>query len=178
MTITTATHVRIIDGLNGSFEHSCVIECEQDPACGDVIIAGTDSQQQAWAMSLRCVEDMMTNPQVYEDSGLVLHGTHVLDDDLLAELFGPGRGMPTDTTFYTDLETNGYTLADLGETDDTGFVAVAHHRESGDVDVLSAQMLHDFARNPEKVTEAGLKLYGTHVLPEAILVALFAEDGE
>ncbi len=175
--------------LHGSFAWSCHHEHEgHSPKngflylmpdsgkvlCGVGVIAGTDKNNHPYIFGLGCAEDVFTNPDMYEDDGLELHGTHELDDDLLAEAGLPDRYSATGVYPNSDIGGEIVELS-LNGDDDSAFV-VAATTADGELAVLSANLFHDLIKQPHRVEELGYTLWGTHVLPQFVLADLFGED--
>lgn len=157
-------------GLHGSFAWSCATEgCAEDDAsnCSGVpFIAGISDQ--GTHVYAECVADILTNPQVYADENLVLHGTHLLTDELLQETYGDDHGMPpADSTYYDRIGT----FVDVDVDDNTEIVAVAIDTRTDSAIFLNVDVLLDILDNPNDY--ADYVLYGTHILPEHVLTELF-----
>lgn len=58
------------------------------PTKAPVLIVATSADKQQFSLlCLECAEDVMERPDAKGNKGVVLHGTHILDDEMLREIY-------------------------------------------------------------------------------------------
>lgn len=171
--------------MHGSFVWSCNHEHGddryKDPIynCTTVIVAGTDQNDGTHAYGLGDIQDMIVNPDQYDEK-VELHGTHELTDEQLNELScggeifmgrGPDGNLPDGVKLLDAPVEIGW-----GANDDSEFVVCGVNFEN-ELVVISTLAFHEYAKFPTQIAADGVaKLYGTHVLPESTLDMLFGDD--
>ena len=173
-----------VAGLHGSFVFSCNHEHGddryKDPVyrCSVVIVAGTDQNDGKHAYGLGDVEDLIVNPDMYEEK-VELHGTHELTDEQLDELSVDGEifmGRGPDGNLPDGIDLDEVLELTAGADDESEYV-VAGVSHDNKLVVLTTLLFHEIAKNPASMADRGIaQLYGTHVLPEGLLAALFDDD--
>ncbi len=178
----------LAEGLHGSLAWSCHHEHEgYSPRKGDrylsengsvicspPVIAATDKRNQAHLYGIGCVQDIVVNPDAYAGEGIQLHGTHELDDELLAEAQLPGRHSATEC--YSNAYDGGELVELSASDDDDSQFVVAAVTADGELAVVSHLLFEQLIREPAKLEELGLTLHGTHVLPVNFIADLFGTD--
>jgi transcription initiation factor TFIID subunit TAF12 len=69
------------------FAWDCRVECGADNPDVEIVIVGIDNKGNTGLYCAGCAGDIIQNPQMHEDDGIMLYGTHILADQVLREVF-------------------------------------------------------------------------------------------
>jgi hypothetical protein len=135
-----------------------------------IVLAGTDKWGRRTLYCAGCAEDLVSHPELHE--GSVLVPTNLLDEEELAEIFGPDWRDGNADWEPGDLRDDCRTDC-LLRNPDAAIVAVYVNRHRGHLGTVCTDLTcyREIQGHPNDYA-----MYGTHTLPEWLLAELFPAE--
>jgi hypothetical protein len=148
-------------------EWDCREECILDFPDTKITLVGIDQNGATHLFDPRCASDIVKNPQMYEDEGLTLHGTHILSDEALRQIFPDDDEVFALTMWAGDCR---------GQCTPAESILVVGVDSNGGFHLLCVGCAVDILERPDAHDNRGMVLHGTHILSDEVLREVFPED--